>query len=201
MPDRDAICLRPRPERVNAESMSVDVCLSYVVGLGANLGDRLASLKSAVLALQQHGEVRAVSDLYESAAVGPPQPDYLNAAVLLESALGPQRLLVELLAVERDHGRERRERWGARTLDLDLLHSPGLVLAEPGLTLPHPELLRRAFALAPLLDVIPDGRDPHSGRRYADLALALETQAVRRLETRAGWDPRPNRSRAPGRAE
>ena len=181
--------------------MSGDVRLSYVIGLGANLGDRLASLKSAVLALQPHGEVRAISDLYESAAVGPPQPDYLNAAVLLESALGPQQLLAELLAVERAHGRERRERWGARTLDLDLLDSPGLVLDEPGLTLPHPELLRRPFALAPLLDVSPDGRDPRSGRRYADLALALEPRGLRRLETRVRWDPRPNRSRAPGRAE
>jgi 2-amino-4-hydroxy-6-hydroxymethyldihydropteridine diphosphokinase len=185
--------------------MSGDVRLSYVVGLGANLGDRLATLRSAVLALEPHGAVRAVSDLYESAALGPPQPDYLNAAVLLQSALAPQRLLAELLAVERAHGRERRERWGARTLDLDLLDSPGLVVSEPGLTLPHPELLRRAFALAPLIDVAPEARDPHTGRRYADLAVPLETQGVRRLETGASWDPRPNRSgsqaRAPGRAE
>jgi 2-amino-4-hydroxy-6-hydroxymethyldihydropteridine diphosphokinase len=181
--------------------MSDDVRLSYVIGLGANLGDRIATLKSAVLALQALGDVRAVSDLYESAAVGPPQPDYVNAAVLLESALGPQRLLAELLAVERAHGRERRERWGARTLDLDLLDSPGLMLVEPGLTLPHPELLRRAFALAPLLDVMPDGREPRSGRRYADLALALETQGLRRLETRVHWDPRPNQAPAPGTVE
>ncbi len=174
--------------------MSDDVRASYVIGLGANLGDRLATLKSAVLALEPHGALLALSDLYESAAVGPPQPDYLNAAVLLESALTPQRLLGELLAVERAHGRERRERWGPRTLDLDLLDSPGLVLAEPGLTLPHPELLRRAFALAPLIDVAPEARDPRSGRRYADLALPLETQGVRRLETSTRWDPRPNRA-------
>ncbi len=173
--------------------MSDDVRLSYVIGLGANLGDRLGTLKSAVLALELHGAVRAVSDLYESAAVGPPQPDYLNAAVLLETVLTPHRLLVGLLAVERAHGRERRERWGPRTLDLDLLDSPGLALAEAGLTLPHPELLRRAFALAPLIDVAPEARDPHSGRRYVDLALPLETHGVRRLETRASWDPRPNR--------
>ena len=174
--------------------MSDDVRLSFVIGLGANLGDRLATLKSAVLALELYGAVGAVSSLYASAPVGPPQPDYLNAAVLLESALSPQRLLAELLAVERAHGRERRERWGPRTLDLDLLDSPGLVLAEPGLTLPHPELTRRAFALAPLIDVAPQARDPHSGRRYADLIEPLETAGVRRLETSAGWDPRPNRA-------
>jgi 2-amino-4-hydroxy-6-hydroxymethyldihydropteridine diphosphokinase len=177
--------------------MSDDVRLSYVIGLGANLGNRLATLKSAVLALEPHGAIRAVSDLYESAAVGPPQPDYLNAAVLLDSTLTPQRLLAELLAVERAHGRERRERWGPRTLDLDLLDSPGLVLAEPGLTLPHPELLRRAFALAPLIDVAPEACDPHSGRRYVDLAMPLETQGVRRLETGLRWDPRPNRTEVP----
>ena len=166
--------------------MSDDSRRRYVIGLGANLGDRLATLKSAVLALETHGAVLAVSDLYESAAVGPPQPDFLNAAVLLESPLTPERLLAELLSVERAHGRERRERWGPRTLDL------GLVLEGPTLTLPHPELLRRAFALGPLLDVAPDAREPRSGRRYADLALPLEAQGVRRLETRASWDPRPN---------
>ncbi len=185
--------------------MSDDVRPSYVIGLGANLGDRLLALKSAVLALEGHGRLWGVSDLYEAAPVGPPQPDYLNAAVLLESPLLPQDLLAELLAIERAHGRERRGRWGPRTLDLDLLYSPGLVLAEPGLTLPHPELVRRAFALVPLLDVVPEARDPHSGQRYADLVMPLETQGVRRLETGASWDPRPNRSgtqaRAPGRAE
>jgi 2-amino-4-hydroxy-6-hydroxymethyldihydropteridine diphosphokinase len=154
------------------------------------------------LSLQAHGQVLAVSDLYESAAVGPPQPDFLNAAVLLESALTPQRLLSELLAVERAHGRERRERWGPRTLDLDLLDSPGLVLNDPNLTLPHPELLRRAFALGPLLDVAPDACEPGSGRRYAELALPLEAQGVRRLEIGSSWDPRPTGSSpGPGRAE
>jgi 2-amino-4-hydroxy-6-hydroxymethyldihydropteridine diphosphokinase len=184
--------------------MPADPRRSYVIGLGANLGDRLGTLKSAVLALQAHGTVLAVSDLYESAAIGPPQPDFLNAAVLLESSLGPQRLLVELLAVERAHGRERRERWGPRTLDLDLLDSPGVALNESNLTLPHPALLRRAFALRPLLDVAPDARDPHSGRSYAELALPLAAQGVRRLKIGSSWDPRPNRSAAPvgpGRAE
>jgi 2-amino-4-hydroxy-6-hydroxymethyldihydropteridine diphosphokinase len=181
--------------------MSGDVRRSYVIGLGANLGDRLATLKSAVLALHPHGMVRAVSALYESAALGPPQPGYLNAAVLLDSALAPGQLLTQLLGIERAHGRERRERWGPRTLDLDLLFSPSLLLNEPGLTLPHPELTRRAFALAPLLDVAADAREPRSGTRYADLARALGEQGVRRLETSAGWDPRPDRFAAPGRAE
>jgi 2-amino-4-hydroxy-6-hydroxymethyldihydropteridine diphosphokinase len=181
--------------------MSGDVCRSYVVGLGANLGDRVTTLKSAVLALQAHGDVQAVSDLYEAAAVGPPQPDFLNAAVLLESSLPPQRLLRELLSIERDHGRERRERWGPRTLDLDLLYSPALLLNEADLTLPHPELRRRAFALAPLLDVFPHALDPRSGERYADLLTSIGQQGLRRLEPALSWNPRPNPPLAPGRAE
>ena len=181
--------------------MSGDVRRSYVVGLGANLGDRLSTLKSAVLALRAHGVVRVVSDLYECAPVGPPQPDFLNAAVLLDSALAPAPLLRELLAIERAHGRERRERWGPRTLDLDLLFSPLLLLNEADLTLPHPELTRRAFALAPLVDVAKEARDPLSGVRYADLLLGLGEQGVRRVESGAGWDPRPDGAAAPGRAE
>ncbi|MDF3066524.1 MAG: 2-amino-4-hydroxy-6-hydroxymethyldihydropteridine pyrophosphokinae FolK [Polyangiaceae bacterium] len=159
----------------------------YVIGLGANLGDRVGTLRSALAALAALGEVRGVSPLYETAAVGPPQPDYLNAAVLLDSCLDPQPLLQALLAIERQHGRERRERWGPRTLDLDLLFSPGLELAEPGLTLPHPELSRRAFALAPLLDVAPLAYEPGSGRSYADFFRALGAAGVRRLETNDGW--------------
>ncbi len=171
--------------------MSDDVRRSYVIGLGANLGDRMPTLQSAALALEAHGVVRALSDLYETGAVGPPQPDYLNAAVLLESALAPQELLTALLAIERVHGRERRERWGARTLDLDLLHSPGLVLRLPELTLPHPELARRAFALVPLVDVLPEARDPVSGLRYVDVLATLERDGVRRVAARSEWDPRP----------
>jgi len=181
--------------------MSGGVRRCYVIGLGANLGDRLVSLQSAVLALEARGTLLAISALYECAPVGPPQPHYLNAAVLLDSELEPGQLLSELLAIERAHGRERRERWGPRTLDLDLLFSPGLVLHEAQLTLPHPELARRAFALSPLLDVVPEARDPHTGARYADLLQVLGDQGVRRVEGRSGWDPRPDDGEAPGRAE
>jgi 2-amino-4-hydroxy-6-hydroxymethyldihydropteridine diphosphokinase len=88
-----------------------------------------------------------------------------------------------------EHGRERRERWGPRTLDLDLLFVPGLVWADPALTLPHPELTRRAFALLPLIDVLPDASDPRTGARYAELLPGLLGQGLRRLETSATWCP------------
>lgn len=164
-----------------------DVRRPYVIGLGANLGDRRATLRAALIALEGLGAVRAVSDLYETTAVGPPQPDYLNAAVLLGSWLPPQPLLAGLLTIEREHGRERRERWGARTLDLDILYSPDLELSGPDLTLPHPELTKRAFALAPLLDVFPTAREPGSGRAYSEVLPALAGQGLRRLETSATW--------------
>lgn len=134
------------------------------IGLGANLGDRGATLESAVarLAATAGVVVERTSPVYETAPVGPPQPSYLNAAVRARTSLEPEALLDALLAIEAAHGRVRRERWGPRTLDLDVL-----VLCEPTtlalrpwssarLTVPHPHLLERAFALAPLLDVIPE---------------------------------------------
>jgi 2-amino-4-hydroxy-6-hydroxymethyldihydropteridine diphosphokinase len=170
--------------------MSDGLRLRYVIGLGANLGDRLGTLQSAVLALGAHGIVVRLSHLYETAAVGPPQPDYLNAAALVESSLAPRVLLGELLDIERGHGRERRQRWGPRTLDLDLLHSPRMSLSEPGLTLPHPELSQRAFALVPLLDVLPDAGDERLGVSYAELLSQLDVGSVRCVQRSGTWDPR-----------
>jgi 2-amino-4-hydroxy-6-hydroxymethyldihydropteridine diphosphokinase len=159
-----------------------------VIGLGSNLGDRRSNLSAAVRALSRSGSVLAVSPLYETVPVGPPQPEYLNAAVRLSTELGPRELLGRLLSIERATGRERRERWGPRTLDLDLLWASGVVVAEQGLTVPHPELLRRAFALVPLLDVAPDARDPASHELYSEVAERLDRTGVRELpETRSIW--------------
>jgi 2-amino-4-hydroxy-6-hydroxymethyldihydropteridine diphosphokinase len=158
----------------------------YVIGLGANLGEKLVALRSALAGLGRLGRIVAVSGVYETAAVGPPQPDYLNAAVLLESTLEPSALLNELLAIERAHGRLRLERWGPRTLDLDLLWAGDVVLSTADLTLPHPELNRRPFALMPLLDVAPDARDPRSGHAYKESLSALDCRGVQRLEVVLG---------------
>ncbi len=93
----------------------------YVLGLGSNLGNRLEFFRTAVRHLQRHAQMTAFSALYESAAVGPPQPDYLNAALRLRTSLEPRGLLALLFEIERVAGRVRLERWGPRTLDLDLL--------------------------------------------------------------------------------
>lgn len=109
--------------------------------------------------------------MYETVPVGAPPPNYLNAAVLLETELKPEELMRELLAIEADMGRVRKERNEPRVIDLDVLWIEGLVVRTDQLTVPHPRLTERAFALEPLLDVAPDAADPGTGRPYADVRL------------------------------
>jgi 2-amino-4-hydroxy-6-hydroxymethyldihydropteridine diphosphokinase len=153
-----------------------------VIGLGSNLGDRAAWLQFATDYLQEIGTIVGLSSVYETAPIGPPQPHYLNAAARLLSERSPAELLVVALEIERSAGRERRERWGPRTLDLDLLWIEGRCVDEAGLTVPHPRLVERPFALLPLLDVAPDAADPRTGQRYAAIAAALDHSGVRRLD-------------------
>ena len=131
---------------------------AVVIGLGSNLGSRGAFLAAAVQALRTSPGVRVtrLSKMYRTAPLGPPQPDYLNAAVRVETELSLEALHGETLGIERALGRERRERWGPRTIDLDLLFSDGPPLSTASLSVPHPRLAERAFALAPLLDVLDD---------------------------------------------
>ena len=141
------------------------------VGVGANLGDREATIRAALAALP---DVVAVSELRETAPVGVvDQPPFLNGAAALETELSPRELLDALLEVERGLGRERRERWGPRTIDLDLLLHGDDVVDEPGLTVPHPRLHERRFALEPLLDLDPDLVVPGRGR-VIDLLARLD---------------------------
>ena len=131
------------------------------VGVGANLGDRERTIRRAIelLAAQPGIELAGVSPLRETEPWGPvEQPRYLNGAVALDTELGPRDLLAVLLEVEQDLGRDRSAevRFGPRTLDLDLLVHGDLVLDEPGLTLPHPRLHERRFALEPLADLDPE---------------------------------------------
>jgi len=144
------------------------------VGLGANLGDREATLRRAVELLRavRGVEVVAVSSLRETEPVGVvDQPRFLNGAVALETELSPRELLETLLAVERDLGRVRDgERWGPRTVDLDLLVYGDLVVDEHGLHVPHPRLHERAFALEPLAELDPTLEIPGRGKVSALLA-------------------------------
>lgn len=149
------------------------------VALGSNLGDRRATLTSALDALARLPLTRLIrcSNVIETEAVGPPdQPPYLNAVVHLSTRLSARPLLDCLLAIERQHGRDRavERRWGPRPLDLDLLLFGRCVIDEPGLVVPHPRLHQRRFVLAPLADIAPDTVVPTFGRTVADLLAALD---------------------------
>ncbi|HEY6462124.1 MAG TPA: 2-amino-4-hydroxy-6-hydroxymethyldihydropteridine diphosphokinase, partial [Polyangiaceae bacterium] len=146
----------------------------------ANLGDRLATMRSALHALQLVTRVDATSHVYATAPVGPPQPDYLNAAALVEWEGTPEGLLTELLAIEASLGRVRDgERFGPRTIDLDVLWIEWLSMRSPRLVVPHPRLTERAFAMVPLLEVAPGAADPVTGERYVAPAGDVRRTAER----------------------
>ena len=139
------------------------------VGIGSNLGEREAYLRRALqlLAVEEGIDVVAVSELRETDPVGPvEQGRFVNGAALLETELSPRELLGRLLTIEGRLGRVRNERFGPRTIDLDLLVYGDAMVDEPGLTVPHPRLHERRFALEPLADLAPDlvipGRGPIS---------------------------------------
>lgn len=159
---------------------------SAYLGLGSNLGDREAMLRGAREALHAPPELRVVSwsSLYRTEPVGGPahQEAYLNAVLEVETTLDARRLLERCLEVEARFGRVRQERWGPRTLDVDLLFYSRELCREADLELPHPRLHLRAFVLIPLTELIPDFVHPLSGRTIRDLADALQpVKGVERL--------------------
>lgn len=146
------------------------------IALGANLGDREGTLRAAFEVLRALPGVRdaRMSSRIETAPVGPPQPAYLNACARLEiEGWDPRRLLETLHSVEASFGRVRGERWGPRTLDLDLLLFDDRVLEAPGLALPHPRMHERAFVLEPLAELDPSLRHPVLGKTVVELLEAV----------------------------
>jgi 2-amino-4-hydroxy-6-hydroxymethyldihydropteridine diphosphokinase len=146
------------------------------IGLGSNLGDREENVRAALERLSELGPLRA-STVRETDPVGlTEQPMFLNAVAEVRTELPARELLASLLAIERDLGRDRtvEQRWGPRTIDLDLLLYGGEVVDEPGLTVPHPRLAERLFVLEPLHELAPDLVLP-DGRRIKDL-LATQVE-------------------------
>lgn len=146
------------------------------LGLGSNLGDRLANLQEAVRRLPAMDVLPLRSSrVYETEPVGGPeaQPQYLNAVIEVETDLEPRPLLEACLAIEDDMGRVRGERWGPRIIDLDVLTFGDHEVHEDGLDIPHPLMHERGFVLLPLLELDPDPPLP-DGRRISDLALPLD---------------------------
>ena len=148
------------------------------IALGSNIGDREATLRTAITALRELGTVKAVSRFHETDPVGDTdQPKFINAAALLETELDPLPLLHALLEIERANGRDRSigPPKGPRTLDLDLLLYGDAILDSPELTLPHPEMHTRRFVLEPLAEIAPLIEHPILHQPVAVLLRSLPT--------------------------
>jgi 2-amino-4-hydroxy-6-hydroxymethyldihydropteridine diphosphokinase len=142
-----------------------------VLGLGGNVGESRQLFSDCLASLGVDSRIVEVSRLWRTRAVGPPQPDYLNAAVLVEWAASPRSLLSRCLELEKELGRDREveQRWGPRTLDLDLLIAAHAVCRGPGFELPHPRLHLRRFALEPAAEVVPTWTHPLLGLSIEEL--------------------------------
>ena len=153
------------------------------IALGSNLGDSRTILEQAIQTLAETPDIEVVScsSWYQTAPIGPPQPDYINGCAVLEVRLSPQSLLETLLAVENQFGRIRNQRWGARTLDLDLILFDDLSLDTPRLQIPHPRMRERAFVLVPLAEIAPEWIEPQTGVAIAQLANAVDCSGVIKL--------------------
>jgi 2-amino-4-hydroxy-6-hydroxymethyldihydropteridine diphosphokinase len=152
------------------------------LGLGSNLGDRLAGLRAALAALADPPRLRvtAVSPVWETEPLAAEPPAYLNAACEVVTDLEPSALLARLLAIETGLRRTRARPGAPRPLDLDLLLYDDRVVREPGVIVPHPRLRERRFVLAPLCAIAPALRHPATGERLADLLAALPDHGARR---------------------
>ena len=169
------------------------VPVRVVLALGANLGDRRAALQAAVDALGGYEGVRviAISSIVETAPVGgPEQPDYLNAVVLADTLLAPLDLLAACQQIESDLGRRRAERWGPRTLDIDLIAYRDMMVSSSQLEVPHPRAAERAFVLAPWLELDPRATLPGADGELQPVKRLLRKAADRRGLRPAGVEPR-----------
>ena len=163
--------------------MTKDKGQTSAIALGSNLGDSRAILEEAIsiLAATPGITLLAKSSWYQTLAVGPPQPDYINGCALVQVTFSPLVLLETLLAIEAQKGRIRTERWGARSLDLDLLLYDDLILDTPTLTIPHPRMRERAFVLVPLAEIALNWIDPVTGKAIMELVKAVDCTGVKKL--------------------
>lgn len=150
------------------------------IALGSNLGDSLRILETSIITLAKHPNLHLISHShwYQTAPIGPPQPDYLNGCAILETSLNPKKLLEIILKIERQFGRIRREKWGPRTLDLDLLFYGELILKTPSLEIPHPRIIERAFVLVPLAEIAPTWKHPIYQKTINQLLQGVNCEGV-----------------------
>jgi 2-amino-4-hydroxy-6-hydroxymethyldihydropteridine diphosphokinase len=155
------------------------------IALGSNLGESYTILEKALTYLGRRAGIKLIrrSRWYQTLAVGPPQPDYLNGCAILEVTLSPEELLATLLGIEREFGRVRKERWGPRTLDLDIIFYGDIIVSTPNLEIPHPRWRDRAFVLVPLAEIAPDWIDPVSHLPMRSLLGGIDCTGVRLYST------------------
>ncbi len=152
------------------------------IALGSNLGESLTTLEDAIKTLGETSGITVISysSWYLTKPVGgPEQPDYINSCALLKVELEPHKLLETLLEIEQQFGRERKERWGARTLDLDLILYDNLILDTPNLQIPHPRMSERAFVLVPLAEIAPNWIEPVSGKTITQLLEKVDCSGIK----------------------
>ena len=153
------------------------------IALGSNLGDSCLIIQHSLNRLAQTPGIalESHSSFYQTAPVGPPQPDYINACAVINVTLSPLEVLAVLLNLEQEFGRIRLERNGPRTLDLDILLFDDLILNLPGLQIPHPRMSQRAFVLVPLAEIAPHWREPVSQKAIAQLLFNLNYSGVKKI--------------------
>ena len=139
--------------------------MKTVIALGSNLGDSKSIFSDAIIQIGKSVEVQSISKFYETIPVGgPEQPNYLNAVLIGDTQMPPLELLTQLQSIENGAGRVREERWGPRTLDLDLIIYGDLLMKEELLTLPHPRAHERSFVLEPWVEIDPQAVLPGHGK-------------------------------------
>jgi 2-amino-4-hydroxy-6-hydroxymethyldihydropteridine diphosphokinase len=159
---------------------------NVLISLGSNLGNREANLKIALHALElKLGPIEKKSSVYETKPWGKSdQPNFLNQVIQVNTDVQPEDCLTELLAIEIEMGRQRNEKWGARTIDLDLLYADGSIVSKATLSLPHPGIALRRFVLVPLVEIAPDFIHPILKKNHRQLLDECgDNLEVNRLQT------------------
>ncbi len=154
-----------------------------VIALGSNLGKSLTTLENAIESIAKTPGITLIShsSWYRTKPIGPPQPDYINGCALVKVELSPHQLLATLLEIEQKFGRVRKEHWGARTLDLDIILYGNLVIDTPDLQIPHPRMRERAFVLVPLAEIEPNWIEPLSRKTITELLKEVDCSEVTQI--------------------
>jgi len=153
------------------------------IGLGSNLGASKQILQQALIELDRVAGIvlKQSSSFYFTKPIGPPQPDYVNACAVVRTTLAPLALLQTMQKIEQSFARVRLERWGPRTLDLDVLLWDDAVIDLLDLQVPHPRMAERGFVLVPLAEIVPDWQHPLLGKAIADLLKTVDCSGVEKM--------------------